>query len=288
MKLIKCACMVVTAVAVAACSANSTATDSRHASARQPTFRSDLVSYSLPLDAYTVTLTQEEYAQTLVYAACMKSHQIEVPIINPADYNPPNKNAEGYKLFSVAIASKYGYHNGPAKRLPTPSQVFNGVAQKYDEQCSSSSQKKVSNPTTGFVQGLSVSAYETAIHAVNVVSAARKWHACMLPLGIGDLPSDPSNMPTERLAMTFGLGGPPNPRSVVVQPPTQPSPAEIRMATSDAQCRDESRYTATLYGDQVSAQLALMSENESKLSEALAAKEQESSTIAAILRRYGR
>lgn len=255
---------------------------------KAPAFRADIATWNLPLDAYLVTDAQEGYAQALLYSACMRPTGAEIPAIDPGDYLPPNKNKEGYKLFSVAIAQKWGYHNGPAKRLPTPAPKLTAAAQAHDATCNTQAQNEVSNPASQFVQGLGVAAYETAIHAGDVTAAAAAWHECMLPQGVPDLPATPFDMPTERLAEQFGLAAPPaNQNPDVIVPPTTATPDEIRLATSDAQCRDSSHFTATLYDDQVQIQLELIKRNEQKLQQALAAEHAEAAKIADVLQQYG-
>lgn len=255
---------------------------------KPPAFQPDITSWNLPLDSYIVTYTQEGYAQALLYAACMKQAGVVVPAIDPGDYLPPNKNRQGYKLFSVAIAQKWGYHNGPAKRLPTPPEHFSAAQQVSDQKCNGDAQQQVRDQQADFVQGLGISAYETARRQPDVLAAAQRWRTCMLPQGVGDLPETPADMPTGRLIEQFGLGAPANPDPDVIEPPTRAEPAEIRLATFDAQCRESSKYTATLYSDQVQAQLALIASNEDKLQDALAAERAESSKIADVLQQYGR
>ncbi len=71
-------------------------------------------------------------------------------------------------------------------------------------------------------------------------AAAAQWRACMAPLGIPDLPSepwDPDMRPPESLTTRWGWDSPLDPASA----------DEIAVATHDAQCRQDSGWFDLLY-----------------------------------------
>lgn len=280
------AAAVLSAVALACTGCTSSAT--RDGSGPAPAeFRRNITTWSRPLDPYTVTSTDEQYAQALVYSACMRKSGYVVPVVNPANFVPPNISKQGYKLFDSAIARQYGYHNGPTLQRPT-ADAAPGEGTTASARCTDEANKAINNPYGNFVQNLRAVAYGSALHAAHLDAASRRWHACMLPLGLADLPETPDGMPTLRLARTWGLTGPADPASDDVLPQTSASLAEIRVATKDAACRASSTWTSTLYDEQITAQQALIRQNDQKLAEAYAAAVKESATVARTLERYGR
>ena len=86
---------------------------------------------------------------------------------------------------------------------------------------------------------LAAGAYNAAKEDAAVVTAARRWRDCLQPETEFSLPDDPESMPTAEIGTWLGIGDDDAVRSV--------SAAEIAFATSDATCRERTRYTASLY-----------------------------------------
>lgn len=274
------------AIVLATSLASACGSDARRTGPRPAAFRENITTWSRPLDAYSLPDTTVQYAQSLVYAACMRKAGHRITVVDPAEYVPANVTKQGYKLFDLDIAQNYGYHNAPTRSTPLGAQP--GEDTPEAGRCTATANKAIANPYADFVQNLRAAAYESSLHASAVGVAARRWHDCMLPLGLADLPGSPADMPTLRLAKQWGLSGPSDPAADTVSAPTRPTVPEIRVATADARCRESSRYTATLYRAQVSAQQKLVTRNDDKLAAAYGASRAQSAAVARTLQRYGR
>jgi hypothetical protein len=255
-------------------------------------FRANLETWSLPLDSYLPNDLDQAYAQNLLYSQCMHQHGFDIPSYNVADYIPPNRNTALRKLFTVALAKKYGYHNGPAKNKAQPPKLEITAPAEIaaDSACAKSSQRQTSEnfALTAFVQNLAGEAEDTALADRKVTAAAAAWRRCMLSEGISDLPTSPEDMPTPSQRRDFGMNGPVNPSPG--QLPTQgaASPHEIMQAVFDANCRSRTNYSKAYYRTEVAAQQLLISQNEHKLSQALTADRSATAAIRKVLHENGR
>jgi hypothetical protein len=97
----------------------------------------------------------------------------------------------------------------------------------------------------------------------------------MLPLGLPDLPQDPSVMPTPSQSKRF--------LSVSTH---APSTAEIRAATFDARCRASSGFAAIGYRTEVAEEWVVMDANARRLASILSDKDRAESASRAYIRHH--
>jgi hypothetical protein len=241
-------------------------------SAAKPTLpEKNLEAWVLPLDQYTVTdtvLSEGQYAENLLIQPCMEKAGFSwnVPARDPAAGQGPSWNAAGRRLFTADLAKKWGYHLAPAitsiaeSTFATEANHIDAQEQAVFNDCLAEARKKLPStmPFLNAASGLGVAGSADAANEPEVRSAAGKWRACMLPLGISDLPTSPQEMPSASLASEFGLAGQDQPESV-------PTAREREVAVADLNCRTTSGYRQLSYDAEWERQLPVLQKNADEL-----------------------
>lgn len=238
----------------------------------QTAFEPSIETWSLPLDDYYPTVTQQNHAVSLKVAACMKGVGVrDWPIEDPARYLPPTFTSRVRKVFNEKLARQFGYHSGQSARPVdlvepplTPDQEITLTT------CQRAAQKEFGSEskTFAFVQGQAAAGADSALRSKPVKLAAEEWHDCMLPLGLPDLPATPlGNMPTDSQRAKFGLQ---NNEDAIGKQTLVATPQEIREAVFDASCRESSGYSRALYQQEVEAGTRAIEKYQEKMSSAYA------------------
>jgi hypothetical protein len=242
-------------------------------------FHADQQTDALPLNEFLLNDELDVYAGRLYLQKCMLPQGVTMPLTNPADYHIPTENLYHDSIFGVQVASRYGYH--PAgedyQREPVPDLHLTKTQAADDRSCELAAEKRFfEDPDLEhFIEGLKIEAAVKAKMAPAVTAAVTRWHQCMLPTGVQDLPAAPYQMPSPSLRKRFLDGN----KFI--------SPDEIRVAVADARCRQSSGYAKLRYDTEVRIEFQLMDSNASKVNSALASVRQTESAARAYIERYG-
>lgn len=230
----------------------------------------------LPLDEYKPTIWQDiewAYADMLLTGPCMRDRGIEWDVpYRDLSVRRSTSNAVGVRIFNEQIARTWGYQVEPLN-LPNQDawEAFEAHTASFSEsevsalrecqQLVTEEHLPLTDELTNFVGALAMEASARADQDEAVFDAERRWRSCMAPLGISDLPLDPSQMPSaSQLAawgIARGLDGPPT--------TTPPSADQLAAAVSDFECRVSSGWYETRYAAEWDAQVDLVTEFQDQL-----------------------
>ncbi len=256
-----------------------------------PEFQGDIAHWRTPLDVYVPDPGKEQYAQNLVYGQCLRAAGfVPPPVQPPGSFIPPTFNSNVRRLFNVPLAKRYGYHAGKPAAPVVPETAANNAKERAARAtCAkrATAELKVSDAASNLVYSLKGAAYQTAVKSEKFAQAGERWHECMLPLGLPDLPAkfEDGVMPTESQRKRFGMRS-----SAVADAPVgslmPTTVAEVREAVFDARCRESSGLTATLYRLEVGAQQKLIGDNREKLGQTYQSAEESGTSIDKVIKRY--
>lgn len=247
----------------------------------------------LPLDDYFgLNYAVSDYAEALLIKQCMTGRGFAYPTGRPQQMDPPPSPTENdtYRgLFDPQIAAQYGY-GGPEVAAPESSLTEQERVALASEEGQSAFQECIDKarqelplpPDRGLVESLSVAAYNSAAETAEVRKAAQRWKQCMAPAGISDLPDDPIQMPTESLRAQWGESS--QGEDPTYRPPTA---EEITVAVMDAECRESSGFSETLYNSEWRIQMNLLADNEDALQRLKAANDEHAGLVEAVLTTQG-
>ena len=228
----------------------------------------NIEKWVMPLDQYTVRDSKtSDYAENLLVEPCMESAGFSwnIPWQDIHATEGPSWNAAHFRLSSVDLAMSWGYHVAPA--TDTSRSAWIAFSQEKSSigaaeasaltKCILVARKTLPAlpGTAQLASGYAVSAWQGAQKDATVVAAAAKWHACMLPAGVSDLPDNPMDMPSPSIVKQFNIT-----LSISPNPPTV-SKAEIALATRDQKCRLSSNYSKAFYDAVWDRQAKLVSQN---------------------------
>jgi hypothetical protein len=225
----------------------------------------NIEAWVLPLDQFqetTIASKQGVYAESLLVQPCMEKAGFSwnVPWSDPAADAGPSWNPVGRRLFTAALAKQWGYRLAPGTNSNSAAQnQLSSQEQSAFDGCLAKARKELpllmsSDPFAGV-------AYMQAAKDAAVRAAATRWKACMLPLGISDLPNSPKDFPSPSLSTEFGTGGMDQP-----DPISPPTARELEVATTDFNCQVSSRYRQASYDAEWSHQLVFLHDNADQLS----------------------
>ena len=243
-----------------------------------------------PLDSYVpMKSVASDYAEVLLNAKCMTAagYDWQVPWRDLKGDNGPSWNSVDRRLFNVSLASKYGYHDGPPERSSTNPEweafAHKKISPAEDAaltRCIEHDRKRLptlDGATANLAMGYIGAAIDNAIQDGGVLTAMKKWKACMTPVGIVDLPDSPLRMPTESIRTRFGID-----LSESASTGTA-SAEEITIAVADAACQDSSGFSKAFYNAEWDASVVLYKENADALAVAREAIEQHDAAVEAII-----
>lgn len=263
-----------------------------HAQAFLPVgFTPDAQRFTLPLDSYLPDRDNDEFARNLLVQQCMQAARIGWPVPGLSSKSrAPSLNSAGRKLLTVPLAERYGYHSGPvvSRQDPLAGRHLTVLEQTTLDGCAKASNAKIgaSASARSLVEALQYAAYQSASQDDRTRKLAHTWRACLLAKGVGDVPNDPTGMPTAAdRAKWFGSPTKGETRGTI---PMVGGPEEIRAATVDAKCRESSGWTAGSYQAEVDAQIKLMADNQTALERARANTQDATNTIQGVIdQRHG-
>lgn len=257
-------------------------------------FRKDMATWRLPLDNYAPALTRQSViwnnAENLVIAKCLEVEGLagfptDIPV-------PPESGARGgRRLLTINSAREHGY-TWPGSSDPNKERQRQEYekksegwytlvdstpgAQELVSECQDKMRSDQDRPSdvldhVNFVSSLRSAAADKVYADSEVRAAIARWHECMEPLGVTNLPRNPWSMPSDSVRQTLGIpipkaDTPPDPDA-----PTRPTVEEIEFAVHDAECRESTGFAETFYEAEVEAQFEQIEGNEDKLERAQAA-----------------
>ncbi|WP_209559480.1 hypothetical protein [Frigoribacterium sp. PvP032] len=234
----------------------------------------DQASWTMPLDQYVgVGVVRLNYATELLIQDCMVDAGHDDAIVPWRDVDAATNATERQPLraFDLAAARARGYHVPPTVdagadawrafeyRETSPDEAadrstcLDRAYRQHPELLTGASASSSTGSVGDIAIRLSNAAFLEARQDSSVRRAADAWHACMLDQGVGagpwadDLPDDPADMPTTRMAETF----------TSYDPATAVSDEERDLAETDAACRAASGYLDALYEAEWQQQLTV-------------------------------
>ena len=230
-------------------------------------------NWTMPLDEFHVySVELDNYAEQLLIADCLESRGYEWPVPWQDTEYPQAEgfNAIGYRLFTVALAKKWGYGFAPPANPESTDLWRDFVAEtdsyfpnaELDEalvSCTDDVRAEDEDFATNFdgvnyLAGLAMQAEQVAMQDDDVIEATAAWRRCLQPQVDFPLPQDPrTEMPPAVAEQEWGSAE------------GRASAAEIADAVADAECREASGLTAIAYQRNREAQQQLVDENRDKL-----------------------
>ena len=240
--------------------------------------RKSFARWSSALDEFVPRKEEAaSYAALLLDAACMRDAGYSSWAPPWRDTNPdpgPGWNPVGIRLFSLDLATTYGYRIPPAVRSDTNpewvafAQSKNGALEAGEQKaftaCADADRAKhrvvnLDGGTLNLAMGYMSLASEKARASETTKAAEKGWRTCMAPQGVADLPQTPEDMPSRSLTEAFGIGQ-------NLEGPA--SAGEIEVAMADARCRQSSGYSTTFYDIRWDESVRLLRENRDRLERA--------------------
>lgn len=243
----------------------------RDESAKPPIAEKDRDRYVMPLDAFAdKERANTDYAENLFVSDCFADRGLSLPINRKTVKEDGNAswNAVSRLIFDVSTAKRFGYHQqvgegglseGEVRRLYEEPK-FSEHEQSEFLECLGKARQTLGTEEQieQYATELAVDAYDATGADQQVKLAEKRWHACMVPLGISDLSPTPVGMPSDSLSAEFDLDGD-------ILPTEFASAKEIRIATRDAECQESSGYAKTIYDTEWAFQEKLVEKNADKL-----------------------
>lgn len=188
------------------------------------------------------------YARDLLARQCLAG-VVDYVAVPPDQLQSPLTDVRtGQPKFDEQIAAQYGYGWMHSTGLPTtavPSSVIitDGMRDKMVA-CGQEADERLGRPPERLFNIIESAGWDAIVGNADVEDAAQAWRVCMEPVGVIDLPADPSEMPTESVFdySTAGASG-----VFTEMPLTAATQAERDVAVADARCRTESGYTDAVH-----------------------------------------
>lgn len=234
-----------------------------------PKADSAILEWRLPLDEYrTAQRAVNEWAENVLLGECMEERGSVLKIAAPAERGEV-WNEFDRRLFSVKIAESYGYHTDPLSQDAIDADTWNSATSTSDaawsahfEQCIADARTELPLPENLILADLlGVDAYRQSLEDPRVVERASEWRKCFNERSGLRVEVDPDEMPTVEMAEDFDL-------YVDTSADLEVEPMEQEIAIMDAECRESTGYTATLYDTEVENQEDLLSTNFQELEDA--------------------
>jgi hypothetical protein len=223
----------------------------------------DIDRWVMPLDRFMDTSDiATNYAETQLMGPCMRDAGFawEVPWDDTEAADRETSSPGGIRIFNIQIAQRYGYRSAPATDAGAAAWTEWAYREVGDAEVDAmsrcrdgvrSSKLPLMPGSAQYGNELAFEAYDAAEQDGAVQDSARAWRECMADVGIPDLPETPREMPSIWLIEKLDLG---DPHGVA-------SAQEIRFATADATCRDESGFVDEFYQALWTRQVQLVRDN---------------------------
>ena len=223
----------------------------------------NLDQWVMPLDEYRPTemyFTVASAVSSAIVRACMvdSGEEYKVAIVDPESRGSETSTRYGRKLFSVAIASEWGYRPAPPpgsyeadrreaiEYSTTRGEASPSYADTLDA-CHKRADKEYPLAVTKYqgATSLAMDADAVALASEEVEAAAKRWRTCLTPKISFEVPRSPIDMPTEAMREKLGISG--GDLTSMWSAGSTASSAEIETATEDAKCRRESGFSQAYY-----------------------------------------
>jgi hypothetical protein len=236
--------------------------------------------WTLPLDEYQQPLIDTTLAaQQVLVQKCMadSGYAWGVYLDSPGVRPGPSWNEVRRKLFDVDLAQRFGYGNSREvartdaeeerwRQVDAANRTVGGTATSVVDKCFAATGETLGTvgrtDPYGLAADLASSAYDDATKAESVLSAERKWRACMIPVGVPDLPDSPIMMPSDSVSALRPSEDAPSQIGTEAVVPTR----EREVAVGDAKCRASSGYSAASYEAEWDNQVEALQERADDLS----------------------
>jgi uncharacterized membrane protein len=254
----------------------------------------NLAAWTMPLDQYVYTTDfalGSDYAENLLVSPCMEKqgYSFPVPFLNLDALHGPSFNDAGARLFNLDLAQKFGYHVAPNpdpgaqqwKQIIATAPKMSDAEFAVFSQCLKDARKQV-HLLPQSAQAASSYANDAMSRATTdggVVAAAKAWRECMQPVGVSDLPDSPLDMPSASLSQQFGLNTDGGTDTITED--------EIRIASADAQCQDDTGYRKQLYEATWKDQVETLQSNADDLKRSYDAIQKHRIEVAAVIAANG-
>lgn len=230
----------------------------------------DRQTWAMPLDGYVLTagqLKRESYLHALISQRCISEQGFHHTVPSPNLTDEAQMLSTGAE-FTEARAASDGYR----MLAQAPNAADDAWAAYTQRPMSQDELSALDGCVRNLMADDSVPKWEPHLmeYAVNMGSAAvmgafedtavkdseARWVNCMSAVGIDDLPTKPSEMPTVGMMARYGAQG-----EIGADPSRQVPAVEKSDAVQDALCRESSGYNETLYQAAWDRQVGLLEAN---------------------------
>ena len=228
----------------------------------------NIEQWVMPLDQYSIGDSKtSDYAENLLVQPCMEKAGFtwNVPWRDVSGTDGPSWNAVHIRLTNLNLAKEWGYHLAPTN--DTSLRAWIAFVQEKSNigaseetavtKCIFAARKTlpVLPGNAQLADGYALAAWEGAQKDSAVLATASKWHECMIPAGVSDLPDNPEDMPSLSVRQRFNIK-----LSVSPNPPVVSKPEKV-MAAKDESCRLSSQYSKVFYDAEWDRQAKLVQKN---------------------------
>jgi hypothetical protein len=259
------AILVIACVAVTGC-----ATEVRpdQASPNAISTKKDISAWALPLNPYLPPAWDPvSYAENILTKRCMDGTQYTWDLAAET-LDPPigeSWNSVHRKLFTPALAARYGYSNSDvvivseaerAARRRAFETPFDPAGRADLDRCTAAARKELKTTKSPYDLAQRVQfTDESRSDKRRVDAAAKRWKTCMQPLGIPNVPNSPKDMSPSVFLSRAERGPLDSPEPPVI------GAREKEVATHDATCQQTSGYAQASYDAEWNAELRALNEN---------------------------
>ncbi len=233
----------------------------------------DQDAWKMPLDEfYVYSVELDNYAEQLLTSKCLEQRGYEWPVPwQNTDYpQPKDFNRVGIRLFTLELATEYGYQFAPpadvesarlwvefietAEAYFPDSELDEELVNCRDEIRAVDEDSNQSFDGVNEIMGLALQADQVALQSPAVMEATERWRECLQPQVDFTLPEEPrTEMPPHGADADW------------VSVDGHPSVDEIAVAVADAECRESSGLSAAAYETEWEEQRKLVDLNRDKL-----------------------
>lgn len=206
------------------------------------------------------SLPEDGYARDLLARECLAG-VVDYRVTPPSHADRFTDARTGQPIFDVQVATESGYPFLRRDPLAAEGQVISPdveITDAIDEKmhaCGEQADERLGQPPVRLLSEIAYAGWQRVETDGRVADAVERWHACMAPVGVVDLPEDIGDMPSPSV-----LGGAAANRFV---PDTDVplTEREREVAVADATCREEVQYPQTVHRVRAEAELEMIGRN---------------------------
>jgi hypothetical protein len=201
---------------------------------------------------------RDGYARDLLARRCLAGvveYRAVPPEKIPTFFDPRT----AMPVFNEKVAATWGYPQyraTPSVDTAVPNDVeITPAIMSAMEACGAKADARLGTPPEADLKGIEIAGAEALDGNAQVKDAATRWRTCMAPAKVGDLPTDPGEMPSASV-LTPGSETELEDGTRVPNPKVSASAREREVAVLDAQCRETSGYDQAILQARADAELA--------------------------------